>query len=121
MKILLATENDSLESKIAKRFGEAPYYLIYDSETKQTEARINLGHDDNHSALIDLVNEGVLSYIVGNTGPNAFDVLNNMGAKLYLARGDIAQKALISFLNNALEPLTKATLKRPIRDHKNKS
>jgi len=117
MKVLIATESDSIESKIAKKFGEAPYYLIYDCETKQTEARINPGHDDNHSALIDLVNEGVLSYIVGNTGPNAFDVLNNLGAKLYLARGLMAGNALNSFLNNELEPLTKATLKRPIREH----
>ena len=116
MKILLATEGDTLESKIAKRFGEAPYYLIYDSETKKTEARINPGHDDNHSALIDLVKEGVSFYIVGNTGPNAFDVLNNLGAKLYLARGLVAESALHSFLNNEIEPLTKATLKKPIRE-----
>lgn len=115
MKILLATESDSLKSKIAKRFGKAPYYLIYDSETKKTETRINPGHDDNHSALIDLVNEGVLHFIVGNTGPNAFDVLNNLGAKLYLARNFTAEEALHAFLNNEIEPLTKATLKRPIR------
>lgn len=116
MKILLAAESDSLESKIANRFGEAPFYLIYDSETKKTEARANPGHDDNHSGLIDLVNEGVLHYVIGNTGPNAFDVLNNLGAKLYLARGLVAKEALNSFLNNELEPLTKATLKRPIRE-----
>ena len=60
MKILLAAEAENLESKIAKRFGEAPYYLIYNSETKKTEARVNPGHDDNHSALIDLVKEGIL-------------------------------------------------------------
>ena len=29
MKILLATEESTLESKIAKRFGEAPFYLIF--------------------------------------------------------------------------------------------
>jgi predicted Fe-Mo cluster-binding NifX family protein len=117
MKILIATESDTLESKIAKRFGEAPYYLIYDSETQKTEARVNPGHDDNHSALIELVNEGVLHYIVGNTGPNAFDVLNKLRAKLYLARGVVAKDALNSFLNNEIEPLTKATLKKPIRKH----
>jgi len=117
MRILLATDGDSLKSNIAKRFGEAPYYLIYDSETKKTEARVNPGHDDNHSALIDLVNEGVLYYIIGNTGPNAFDVLNNLGAKLYLARGLEAEEALNSFLNDEIEHLTKATLKKPISEH----
>ncbi|HPE87385.1 MAG: NifB/NifX family molybdenum-iron cluster-binding protein [Bacteroidales bacterium] len=116
MKILLATDGDLLKSTIAKRFGEAPYYLIYESETKKTEVRVNPGHDDNHSALIDLANEGILYYIIGNTGPNAFNVLNNLGAKLYLARGLVAEQALNYFLNNEIEPLTKATLKRPIRE-----
>jgi predicted Fe-Mo cluster-binding NifX family protein len=117
MKVLLATERKTLESKIAKRFGEAPYYVIYNSDTKEIEARVNPGHDENHSGLIDLVNEGVLYYIVGNTGPNAFDVLNNRNAELYLARGAVAKDALDAFLNKKLERLTKATLKRPIRNH----
>ena len=116
MKILLATESNTLESKIAKRFGEAPYYLIYNSETKEIEPRVNPGHDDNHSGLIDLVNEGVLYYIIGNTGPNAFNVLNDRNAKLYLARGAMAKDALDAFLNNKLEILTKSTLKKPIRN-----
>ncbi len=115
MKILLATDGETLESKIAKRFGEAPYYLIYNSENKEIEARVNPGHDDNHSGLIDLINEGVLHYIIGNTGPNAFNVLDDRNAKLYLARGSVAKDALDAFLNNKLERLTKATLKRPIR------
>jgi len=116
MKILLATESNTLESKIAKRFGEAPYYLIYNSDTKETEARVNHGHDDNHSGLINLVNERVLHYIIGNTGPNAFNVLDDRKAELYLARGVVAKDALDAFLNNKLERLTKATLKKPIRE-----
>ncbi|MEA3505485.1 MAG: NifB/NifX family molybdenum-iron cluster-binding protein [Bacteroidota bacterium] len=116
MKILLATDGENLESKIAKRFGEAPYYLIYNSDTKEIVARVNPGHDDNHSGLIDLVDEGVLDYIIGNTGPNAFNVLNDRNAKLYLARGAVAKDALEAFLNNNMERLTKSTLKRPIRN-----
>lgn len=116
MKILLATEGNTIESKIAKRFGEAPYYLIYNSETKEIEARVNPGHDDNHSGLIDLVDEGILHFIIGNTGPNAFNVLNEMNAEVYLARNFIAKDALDKFNNDKLERLTKATLKRPIRE-----
>ena len=116
MKILLATDGETLESKIAKRFGEAPYYLIYNSENKEIEARVNPGHDDNHSGLINLVNEGVLNYIIGNTGPNAFNVLDARNAKLYLGRGMLAKDALDNFLNNKIERLTKSTLKKPIRN-----
>jgi len=59
MKILLATDGKTLESKIAKRFGHANYYLIFDRESKELETRTNSGHDDNHSSLVDLANEGV--------------------------------------------------------------
>lgn len=62
------------------------------------------------------MNEGVLYFIIGNTGPNAFNVLNDRNAKLYLGRGLVAKDALDTFLNNKLEILTKATLKKPIRN-----
>lgn len=50
MEILLAADGDNLESKIDKRFGEANYYLIYDTDSKTVEARVNKGHDDDHSS-----------------------------------------------------------------------
>ena len=115
MKILLTTEGETLKSKIAKRFGEAPYYLVYDSETKELETRINEGHDDHHQGLVDLVNKGVTHFLIGNTGPNAFNVLKKAGAKMYLVRHLTAKEALKKLLNSELEELTNATLKKPIR------
>jgi predicted Fe-Mo cluster-binding NifX family protein len=117
MKILLATDGRTLESKIAKRFGHANYYLIYDHESKEIEARVNHGHDDNHSSLVDLANEGVTNFIVGNIGPNAFKVLNDKNTKVYLARKFIAKEALHKFLNNELEELSNSTLKHSIKGH----
>ena len=117
MKILLATDGKTLESKIAKRFGHANYYLIFDSESKKLEARINHGHDDDHSSLVDLANEGVTQFIVGNIGPNAFKVLHDKSTKVYLARKYRAKEALDKFLNNELEELINPTLKRSIEGH----
>jgi predicted Fe-Mo cluster-binding NifX family protein len=117
MKILLATDGETLESKIAKRFGHANYYLIFDNESKEIEARVNHGHDDNHSSLGDLANEGVTDFIVGNIGPNAFKVLQDKSTKVYLARKNKAKDALEKFLNNELEELTTPTLKRSIEGH----
>ena len=117
MKILFATEGENLESKIAKRFGHAPYYLIYDSETRELNVSGNKGHSDDHAELIDLVDNGVEVFILGNIGPHAFEVLNRKGAKMYLARGEIAREALEKFLNGELKPLEKPTLKRSIENH----
>ncbi len=114
MKILLATEGNTLKSKIAKRFGEAPYYLIYNVQDKTFEARVNPGHDDGHTALIDLLNENIKVFILGNTGPNAFNVLKDGGARMFLARNILATDAIDKYLNYELKELTKATLKKPI-------
>jgi len=117
MKILFAADDDNLKGKIAKRFGHAKYYLIYDTETEELDRRKNLGHDDEHSGLIDLVNEGVKYFIVGNIGPNAFKVLDDRNAKIFLARKLIVDEALNKFLNNELEQLEKPTLKKSIEGH----
>ena len=117
MKILLATDGKTFKSRIAKRFGHAKYYLIFDSESKEIDVRINSGHDDNHSNLIVLADEDVENFIVGNIGPNAFRVLNDKNAKVYLASKTIAEEALNKFFNNELEELTSPTLKRSIENH----
>ncbi|VAX17137.1 hypothetical protein MNBD_IGNAVI01-676 [hydrothermal vent metagenome] len=117
MKILFTTDGDNLESKISKRFGEANYYLIYDTDSRSVDVRENTGHDDDHSSLIELTKEGVTHFVVGNAGPNAFRVLKENGAKLFLARKLTATEAFEKFIKNELEELFEPTLKRPIRKH----
>ena len=117
MKIMIATDGDNLDSKMAKRFGHAKYYLIYDDENQELIARENHGHDDNHSELVELVNSGIKTFIIGNAGPHAFDVLFRMNAKMYLARKLTVKEALEKFKNNELEELKKPTLKRSIEGH----
>ena len=117
MKLLFATEGETLESKIAKRFGHAPYYLIYDTESKHLEVRGNKGHSDDHAELRNLVRQGVKKFFVGNIGPYAFEVLKEEGSDIFLVRGLPARKALQEFLENNLLPLDKPTLKRSIEEH----
>ena len=114
MKLLFTTDGETLDSTIAKRFGEAKFYIIYDTETKKIDAQINEGHDDNHSSLIKLAKEGVTTFIVGNCGPNAFKVLKKHNAKLFLARIMTAKDALEKFVNNELDELLKPTLNKTI-------
>jgi len=114
MKILFTTDGETIESKIAKRFGEAKFYLVYNTETKEIDAQINDGHDDNHSSLIKLAKDGVTTFIVGNCGPNAFKVVRKHNARLFLARMMTAKDALEKFNNNELKELLEPTLKRKI-------
>ena len=117
MKIMFATDGKVMDSKIAKRFGHAAYYIIYDTQDKIVDIRINNGHDDNHSSLVDLMDEGVTKFVIGNIGPQAFEVLRNGKAKIYLARKLNANEALEELLDNTLEVLKQPTLKRSIEPH----
>ena len=117
MKIMFATDENIMDSKIAKRFGHAPFYIIYNTEDKSIDARVNNGHDDNHSSLVDLMNEGVTEFVIGNIGPQAFEVLENGNAKIYLARKLNATEALEKLLDSTLEVLEQPTLKQSIEPH----
>ena len=117
MKIMFATDENIMDSKIAKRFGHAPFYIIYNTEDKSIDARVNNGHDDNHSSLVDLMNEGVTEFVIGNIGPQAFEVLENGNAKIYLARKLNANEALEKLLDSTLEVLEQPTLKQSIEPH----
>ena len=118
MKILLSTDRDNLESNIAKRFGHANYYLIYCTDSKSFDVKINEGHDDEHSSLIKLARNGIHNFIVGNVGPNAFKVLKENNARLFLARKLKASEALEKFLGNKLDELFNPTIKQSI-EHNN--
>jgi len=117
MKIMFATDENIMDSKIAKRFGHAAFYVIYNTEDSSIDARVNKGHDDNHSSLVDLMNEGVTDFVIGNIGPQAFEVLKNGNAKIYLARKFNANEALEKVLDKTLNELEKPTLKRSIEPH----
>ncbi len=117
MKILFATDEKTMQSKIAKRFGHAEFYLIYDSDTKQFEVISNKEHDESHSNLPQLIANGVTNFIVGNIGPHAFEILTEGKAKIFLARLMTAEDALVKFQNNELEQLTQSSLPKSIHSH----
>jgi predicted Fe-Mo cluster-binding NifX family protein len=117
MKVLLATDDKSLNSHIAKRFGHAEYYLIVDTETMNIETIKNPGHDDDHSIIREIAEEGVKIFVVGNIGPHAFNIINALGLKVMLARRITASEAINKLKNNKLKSLNAPTLKRSIHEH----
>ena len=112
MKIFIGTDTPDLNSKIAKRFGHANYYLIYTTEDKNAEFIQNAEHDENHSILYSAIDKGVDTFIVGNIGPHAFGILNKNKVKIYLARKTTIAEAIKKLLNNNLELLTEPTVKK---------
>ncbi|MGO9481981.1 MAG: NifB/NifX family molybdenum-iron cluster-binding protein [Candidatus Kryptoniota bacterium] len=87
MKYLIASEGNSLESSVSSHFGRAPYFLVYDGETKQLEAKINDDTVDPHLVIHDEAKAGVKKMICGGIGPHAFQVAEKFKVEVCIASG----------------------------------
>jgi len=119
MLILLGSDGNNLESLISKRFGHAPYFLIYNAISKNIEVFENIDEGHNHDNLNNFLKMGVEVFIVGNIGPHAFDIINKPNIKIYHANKLTVKEAIEKFENNELKLLTEPTAKKSIghNDH----
>jgi len=114
MLILISSDGNNLQSTIAKRFGHANYYIVFDTETKTYRAFANNNEGHNHDNLVEYLDKGVKAFIVGNIGPHAFDILQTGDAKIYLARKMKTAEAIELFSKNSLKELLEPTMKKSI-------
>lgn len=118
MKVLISSEGQTLESKLSKRFGHTPYFIVYDTETKEYKAYENNDDEHNHQNLPYFVDElGIGSVLLANIGPHAFEKLNKPKVKIYLARNLSVSEAINKFLSNELKQITEPTMKHSVSDH----
>jgi len=113
MFILLGSDGNKLESMIAKRFGHANFYILFDTETNNFQAVENCNRH-NHDDLQIFLNKGIEAFIVGNIGPYSFEIINLPGIGIYLARTMQVQEAIEKFLKGELRQLSEPTVKRSI-------
>ncbi len=114
MLIAIGSDKNNLESKVAKRFGHAAFYIIYNTEDKSFEAMQNNDEDHSHDELAQLVDKGVEIFIVGNIGPHAFELLAESGTEVYLARRMTVKEAIDKYNKGELEKLSEPTVKKSI-------
>lgn len=88
-------ENEGLDSIVYDHFGSAPFFLIYDLESKETKI---IENSDLHHAhgmcqpLKALGGEKVDAILVGGIGAGALMKLNAQGVKAYrVERGSVSQ------------------------------
>ena len=118
MLLLISSDGKNLQSPIAKRFGHANYFILFNTETKTFDAfeNNNVGH--NHDNLQEYLDKGVKAFIVGNIGPHAFDILKTGDAKVYLARKMKTAEAIELFSKNSLKELLEPTMRKSIEQKK---
>lgn len=114
MLILIGSDGNSLESQIAKRFGHANYFILFNTEKKSFEAFENIDEGHNHNNLRIFLDKGVEAFIVGNIGPHAFEIMNTPKSKIYLARKMLVREAIEKYLKGELRQLSEPTVKRSL-------
>jgi predicted Fe-Mo cluster-binding NifX family protein len=114
MLLLIGSDENNLQSRVAKRFGQATFFILFNTETKKFEAFENKDEVHHHENLKYFLDKGVEAFIVGNVGPHAFEIINTPKSKVYLARKMSVSESINKFLSGELEHLKEPTVKRSI-------
>ena len=117
MKILIGSDDKTIDSVVSKRFGHAPYFLVYDNIENLLIVFENRNEDDDHANLQKFIDDGVTVFIVGNIGPHAFEKINNPKTKIFLARSISVKEALNMLEKKELTLVTEPTAKKSIGHH----
>jgi len=107
MKIALTTSGTDLSAPLDGRFGRAPKFLIYDSETdafevKDNEQNVNAAQGAGIQSAQNIARLGVKALITGHCGPKAFKVLKAAGIKIYNSNAATVREALDQYRGNKL-------------------
>ena len=109
MRIAVPVDKNVANTTVCASFGRAPYFLIYDSDTRQNvflknpALRTQGGAGVQSSQIV--VDEGVDTAIVPRLGHNAAQVLQTAGVRLLQSENGTAAANLDACFANTLETL----------------
>lgn len=87
MKIVIPAEEKSLESNVCESFGRTPYFLLYDTETKESLFIDNAAASSPGGAGIKaaqmIVDQRVNALLVTRLGENAAGLLKSADIQIY--------------------------------------
>jgi predicted Fe-Mo cluster-binding NifX family protein len=88
VKLALTTSGDGLEAPLDPRFGRAPRFLVFDTDTSAFEivdnrAGVDAAHGAGIQAAETLARLGVRALVTGHCGPKALTVLVRAGIEVY--------------------------------------
>lgn len=108
MKIAFTTAGNDLNAPVYDRFGRAPRFIIYDTDTDSFEVvdnsvNLNAPQGAGIQTAQNIARCGVSSVITGHCGPKALAVLRKAGIKIFLVQGKTIREALEDLNNNRLQ------------------
>lgn len=101
MIIAIPVNDVSMETNICISFGRTPYFLIYDTETKDATFLDNSAAASQGGAGIKaaqiIIDNHVEALLTPRCGENAADVFNAAGIKIYQTDGNLLKHNLRAF------------------------
>ncbi len=108
MKIMLATDNPSLEGKISDRFARTSYFLIYDLENGNFQVIDNSSigtHGAGPKAVQLAIDNNVSAIISAIPGETAMEAIKESKIKVYDGRGLNAKEAIEKFKSGEIKEI----------------
>ena len=109
MKIAIPVDDVSMETNICISFGRAPYFLIYDTESKDAEFLDNSAAANQGGAGIKaaqtIVDSQAEAMLTPRCGQNAAEVFTAANIKIYQTDGGLLKHNIQAFENGELKLL----------------
>jgi predicted Fe-Mo cluster-binding NifX family protein len=94
MKTLIATEGNTLDSCVARRFERAGWYLIVDDTMNILGALHHAAPRDYHKVLVKAAQENIGTVVAGKIGFGSLQIMASFDLKAAFARGMSARGAI---------------------------
>lgn len=101
MKIAIPVDDKSMETTVCLSFGRTPYFLIYDTESKESVFLDNSAAASQGGAGIKaaqtIVDNGVSALLAPRCGENAAKVIEAANIKIYKTTGNSIKENIEAF------------------------
>ena len=112
MKLVLSSVGPDLNAQIDPRFGRCEWLVTVDSDSLDFDCSqnpaITLSQGAGIQAAQFVVDSQAEALVTGHVGPNAFQVIDAAGIKIYEGTGLTVQQAIEKINNGSLREITKA-------------
>lgn len=112
MKYLLTLDGESLDEKVARRFGHATCYLVADTDSSTSAVFHGDVEQMDHHGLDRFAEMGLAGVITGNVGPHAWEDMQARGLQVFIARGQTGRAALAAVATGQITAATGPTVKK---------